>query len=266
MYALVLIYGIISIFLGIGPVLIITFKKYGVNRSAWGAWILGGLFWFLAFMIRLPLLQLIAVSPGLREFNLVLAPLLAGLFETAFRALVLLIFTKHAGSTKEKVIMTGLGWGTGEAIYVHAIQIGAIIFFPALFPEIIASLDGLEWTLVFGGYERIITEVFHLFTFILVFYGIKDKLKINQSKANYKTFFTRDPNPPWAWIFIVAGVHFLYDFVLIVMFYTMGIIILYMVGTILVGILASYTTNRMKHYPLFPENDVEKKKEDLKKD
>lgn len=266
MYALVLVYGIISIFLGIGPVLIITFKKYGVKRSAWTAWILGGSFWFLAFLIRLPLLQLIAATPGIGEFNLVLAPLLAGLFETAFRALVLLIFTKYTGSTKEKVIMTGLGWGTGEAIYVHSIQIGAIILFPTYFPDIIASLDGLEWTLLFGGYERMITEIFHLFVFILVFYGIKDHLKIKKSEATYKTFFTKDHNPPWLWIFIVAGLHFLYDFVLIVLLYTMGIIILYMVGTILVGLLTSYTTNRMKHYPLFPENDIEKKREDLKKD
>ena len=71
--------------------------------------------------------------------------------------------------------MAGLGWGTIEAILVHTIQVAAILIFPDFYIDTINSLEGLEWTILFGGYERVITEIFHLMAMILVFYGVKNK-------------------------------------------------------------------------------------------
>lgn len=253
MYLLVAIYGLTSMSIGIGPAVGFAIWRHGKEIRNWIPWALGGAFWFLALLCRLPLLGLVAGHEAFPGMHLVIAPLLAGIFETAFRVALFLLLPKLTASTKGKVVMAGLGWGTVEAIYVHTIQVGAIVFFPGHFPGIIGLLDGVEWTLLFGGYERLITIVFHAMIMVLVFYGVKGNLRgIERSTPLIENFFTRDPRPKWLWIFIAIGIHFLYDFVLVVLLYTMGLIILYMFGTVFVCLLASYVTRRTSYYPLFP--------------
>jgi len=261
MNLLIVIYGIISIAIGIGPAIGMAIWLFGKTTANWGSWALGGIFWYLALLSRLPLLGLIASNPLLSQFYLILAPLFAGIFETAFRVLLIVLLPKYTANTKDKVIMAGLGWGTIEAIMLHSIQIAAILIFPSQFEEIIALLENMEWVILFGGYERLITQIFHLMVMILVFYGVKNNLRgIEPSEPLVKNFFTRDPNPKWIWASIAVIIHFLYDYIIILLLYTMGLIILYMFATVFVGLLTSYTTNRMKYYPLFLLEPTEKKK------
>lgn len=254
-YVLVVLYGIISIFLGIGLAIIFALWKFGIKGKLWFAWLLGGLFWFLALLLRLPLLTIISSIPEAAPYGLFIGASLAGVFETSFRVLVIILLSKFTANTAEKIYMTGLGWGTGEAFVVHTLAILQILLLPHD-SEVIISLDGVEWALLFGGYERIISEIFHLYLFILVFYGIKYKLKkIEQGSPILENFFTRDPKPLWMWIIIVAVIHFAFDFFFVSLAYIFDLITLYLIGTAVVGLIATFVSNKVKYYPLFPETE-----------
>jgi len=251
---LIIVYGIISICLGLLPALLIISNRFGFQKQLWFSWILGGIFWLLALLFRMPLLYLIQLN--LREFNLVvlLSALLAGLFETLFRVVLILGFTKYVADSKEKLMMAGLGWGMIEAVILHSIPVLMIMITPTR--EQLELLEGYEWTLLFGGFERIMVEIFHLVMMTIVFYGLKKKLKdISQSEPIADTFFTKDPNPVWLWIVIVMLLHFSFDFILVSLVYSVGVVLTYMLGFVFVGLLASYLTNRIKAYPLFPKED-----------
>jgi len=254
-YELVIGYGIASIFLGIIPALLIALKKFKLNGKLWLSFLLGGLFWGGALLARLYPLYLFATISELQPFMLFISALFAGIFETAFRVLLLLIFTKVTANSKEKVIMAGIGWGVIEAFVLHTIPVFQIILLPPE-NELFTQLEGVEWAILFGGFERMIVEAFHLALMILVFYGVKDRLKnIEQSKPLIKNIFTKDPKPVWIWILIVMFIHFAFDFIFISLAYTIDILLLYMLMAVLVGILMSYTSNRKKYYPLFPKED-----------
>jgi len=74
----------------------------------------------------------------------------------------------------------------------------------------------------------------------LVFYGIKHKLKkIEQGSPILENFFTRDPKPLWMWIVIVTVIHFAFDFFFVSLAYVIDLITLYLIGTAIVGLLAT---------------------------
>ena len=75
---LVVVYGIISIFLGIGPAIIFALWKFGIKGKLWFAWFLGGLFWFLALLARLVPLIIISSIPETAPYRV-----FAGVFETS---------------------------------------------------------------------------------------------------------------------------------------------------------------------------------------
>lgn len=257
-YELVIGYGIASIFLGIVPALSITIWKFKFKGSLWFSFILGGVFWGAALLARLYFLYLVAITPETQPFSILIGALLAGLFETLFRVLLLYYLTKYTANSKEKVIMTGFGWGIIEAVTLHSIPVFMMIVAPS--SELLGALEGYEWTILFGGIERIMVELFHVSMLIFVFYGIKDRLKgISQSEPLAKRFYTKDPKPVWLWILIVVLLHFLFDFLLVSLAYSVGLVLTYMAGFVFVGILISYLTNRIKAYPLFAkENDLKR--------
>ncbi len=258
-FILIVIYGIASICLGIGPAIGLAIWKYGFKKKIWFSWLLGGLFWMLALLARYYLLIIIVITPELAPYNLFLAALLAGVFETSFRVLLLLLLTKFTASSTEKLVMAGVGWGSVEAIIVHSIPLFSLIFITSD-SEVFTQLEGLEWTILFGGFERIMAEIFHLIMMVLVFYGLKHKLKnIEKSEPLINNFFTREPKPLWIWVIIVMALHFALDFVFILLLYSVGVILMYMLMFVVVGILYSYLSNRVKFYPLFPQKDHENK-------
>ena len=247
---LVIIFGIISICLGILPAFLIIIHKFGLKKRLWFSWFLGGAFWGLALLARMPILILLQLN--IEDFTSIvfLSASLAGIFETLFRVVLLCLFTKFVANSKEKLFMVGLGWGMMEAICLHTIPVLQIMIAPN--NELLQQLQGNEWTLVFGGIERILAEIFHLALIILVFYGVKDKLRnIEKSEPIANIFFTRDPKPVWLWVIIVAFLHFSFDYMLVSLTYSIGIIFTYLAGFVFVGIIVSYITHRVKAYPLF---------------
>lgn len=254
-YELVVFYGILSIIIGIVPSIGFVIWRFGCKRSLWYSWLLGGLFWALALIVRvIPLMILISIV-NVPQYVILISTIFAGIFETAFRVLLLILFTKYTANTKEKVLMAGFGWGTIEAIFSHTIP---LIFFLLFFrgSKLMLSLDGIEYILLIGGFERLLTEIFHLIMMIFVFYGIKHKLEgIEVSRPIEKNFFSKDPNPVWLWILIVSFLHFLYDYLSIIIWIYLGLILLYTIMTGFVGILTIYTIKRIEAYPLFIESE-----------
>jgi len=256
LYALVVFYGILSLLIGIGVSIGYAIWKFGLKKNLWYSWLLGGLFWTLALILRaIPLLILVSYLRTFEKSKWIIiftSKLFAGLFETIFRVLLLLTFTKQTADTKEKVIMAGLGWGTVEAILVQTLPILFLITLDQN-NEYILYFDGIEYILLIGGFEKLITEIFHLIMMIMVFYGIKYKLKEIEISVPIKdNIFSKDPKPTWIWILIVILLHFMYDFLAIVFLRVSGLIMMYILMTGFMGILLYYTNKRMKAYPLFP--------------
>ncbi len=251
---LITIYTIVSIFLGIGPAIIFAIWKFGLKRQLWLAWGLGGLFWLLALAVRIVPLNLIALTVNNAFFQVFIGALFAGIFETVFRVMVLLLLSKYTANSSEKVYMTGLGWGTEEAFVIHSLSLISILFLPEG-SETLLQLEGVEYALLFGGFERIIAEILHVNVLILTFYGIKQYIKQNeQSKPLIENFYTRDPSPIWLWVIFAVAIHFAFDFMLVSLIFYVDIITDYLIGAVFAGVLTVYTTNRIKFYPLFPKN------------
>jgi uncharacterized membrane protein YhfC len=224
-----------------------------MEKENWVSWLLGGIFWFIAYLCRVPILYILNPSKVNQWIIIYIATALAGIFETSFRIILFLSLTKRTADKKEKVIMSGLGWGTIEAFIIHNLSIISIMFLPGDNP-IIVSLKGFEITLILGGIERFITEIFHTLLMILVFYGIKSKLKsLSSSEPRVDNFFTNYPKHEWVLLIIVGLIHFLYDLIAISLSYVIDLITLYIILSIFVGILYSYVSNRVRNYPLFPE-------------
>lgn len=251
-YELVLIFGILSIIIGIVPSIGFAIWRFGLKKDLWYSWLLGGLFWTLAMISRaIPLIILISLV-SIPQHIILISTILAGIFETVFRVLLFLLFTKYTANNKEKVIMAGIGWGTIEAIFIHTIP---LLFFLLSFrdSELMLHLDGIEYILLFGGFERLITELFHVVMMIFIFYGIKHKLKdIKVSKPIENKFYSVDPRPVWIWILIVTFLHFSYDFIFIVLWIWLGLLLSYLIMTGILFILIFYTVKRIRIYPLFP--------------
>ena len=85
---LVIIYGIFSICLGILPAFLIIIHKFGLKKRLWFSWFLGGAFWGLALLSRMPVL--ILLQSNIEDFTSIvfLSASLAGIFETLFRVSV----------------------------------------------------------------------------------------------------------------------------------------------------------------------------------
>lgn len=252
-YTLIIIFASISLFIGIGPLLIYALWKFGLNKKLWFACFLGGLFWFLAFIARIYFLFLINTSSLSLVLKIFLAALLAGTVETSFRVLLLYSLKKYTANSKEKVILTGIGWGLGEAIFLHSFSMINIIYGAITQNPALVNLFGIESFLLFGGYERILAELLHIFLTILTFYGIKKYLKTSTSKPLMDNAFTKYPKPELLWIPIVIILHFAFDFSIVLLSYMVDLFTLYIIFTVVIVILYSYVWNRTTYYPLFFE-------------
>ena len=246
---MIITYGLLSICLGIVPALILFIVKYGKEGKNWLACVLGGGFWLVALLLRLYPLNFLSTTLW---NSLIIGPLLAGLFETIFRAILIWVMGRFMHLSMHEIIAAGLGWGMLEALLMHTIPVFISVIYPGD-SEVISQLQStrLEWTLIFGGIERIIAESFHVSAMILVAYGVPSK-NVESPEPKVKGFYTRDPHPKEVWVLIVAGIHFLFDFSLITLYYTVGILWAYMFATMIVGVLYSYLSNRIDRYPLYP--------------
>lgn len=249
-YELVLIYGIVAIIIGIGPALGFAFWRYGFKCELWYSWLLGGLFWALALITAMiPIMILRSIFETTFLFNYI-SYFLIKVFDTAFRVLIFIFFTKFTADTSEKVIMAGLGWVTFRAIFNQTIPFFfLIIFFPD--NKLILQMDGFEYLLLFGGYSNFLAEVFQLVIMVMIFYGIKGYMNIENSEPIKKNIFSRDPRPVWIWILIVGILQILHDLLFLASNIYLGFYMAYFSSTLFIGVLVCYILKRIKVYPLF---------------
>jgi uncharacterized membrane protein YhfC len=141
------------------PGLIIVIYLAKNNNAKYYAFLLGGIAWLLAFLIRIPLLNLI---PDIGIVGLILiASLLAALFEEIIRYFLL----KYFKNARENPIITGLGWGVTEAVIIYALNIAMLL----LMNQAISFSD-----VVPGAVERLIITGFHTGLTLIVYKSLKD--------------------------------------------------------------------------------------------
>ena len=256
-YELVLIYGIIAIIIGIGPVICYSIWRFSFKKELWYSWLLGGLFWALSLIMSwIPLMILITIFETSLYFIYIITIIVA-IFETVFRIFLFSLFTKFTADTSEKVIMAGLGWATFEALFSDTIPfLFIIIFFRD--NEFILKMNGIEYLLLFGGYKRFLTVIFQSVLMIMVFYGTKSYLKnIEVSEPIKENIYSRDPKPVWIWIVIVAILQISFDFLFYASYNHLGFYIAYILITMFIGVLVCYILRRIKAYPLFNVKSVD---------
>lgn len=252
---LVLVYGLISILLGVLPALAVALWRSRLEKELWMAWVLGGVFWFLALLLRV--IPLNIVTSMLRSTTSVLfvSALFAGVFETVFRTFLFIYLTKQAASSLEKVVMAGLGWGTVEALLLHTFPLSRLLL-AIVATGSLSQFSENTYLWLLGGYERLIVEFFHVCMFILVFYGLQKTLqRIPSTKPKKKTFFTKDPTPQWIWLIVVAMLHTGLDFTVTYLLTVSTIFVAYSIATAYIGLIGLYVFKRQQNYPLFPIAD-----------
>ncbi|MFX1392310.1 MAG: hypothetical protein ACFFAH_01935 [Promethearchaeota archaeon] len=255
-YELVLIYGIIAIIIGIVPAISFAFWRFGLKKEPWYSWLLGGLFWALSLIIAMiPIMILRTIFETTFYFNYI-NYFIIKVFETAFRVLLFIIFTKFTADTSEKVIMAGLGWATFRAIFNHTIP----FFFLIIFfwdNKSIVQMDRIEYLLLFGGYNHFLAEVFQSVIMVMIFYGIKGYLNIENSEPIKQNFFSKDPKPVWIWIVIGAVLHIFHDNLFLASSIYLGFYMAYIIITLFIGVLVCYILKRIKVYPLFNDKSAD---------
>lgn len=145
----------LPIILALGPGFV---ALTAVSKRDLGLWInalFGGTGWFVALMVRSPLL---ALARGLDIYAGVLyASLMAGLFEETTRYLIVRSRSRVANNLRSWASM-GLGWGLAEALVIYALQV-----------PFVAAMTGYDWAVfVPGAVERNIAMAFHLAMTLLI--------------------------------------------------------------------------------------------------
>lgn len=252
---LVLVYGLLSILLGTLPALGIALWRSRFDKKLWMAWVLGGVFWFLAFLLRVIPLNMFTSLIGSNILALFVSALFAGVFETLFRMFLFIYLAKQAASSFEKVLMAGLGWGTVEALLIHIIPLSRLLLV-LVDTGSLSQFSENSYLWLLGGYERLIVEFFHVCMFILVFYGLQETLeRIPSTKPKKRTFFTKNPTPQWIWLIIVAIVHTGLDFIVTYLLTISSIFIAYTIATVYIVLIGLYIFKRTQNYPLFPTSE-----------
>ena len=175
---------------------------YGIKnkgKGVWLAWVLGAAgFFVLQIIIRMPILSLVQMIPGFADFVAnnyliycgVLALTAAG-FELVERLVVAKIMSKDL--TYEKGFAAGLGHGGIEAIFIvgmtyvnnilYSIMVNIGLFDKMIDETAAAGVDTSAFAMVkeqlintdsliflLGGYERLLTMIFHLAMSLLICY------------------------------------------------------------------------------------------------
>jgi uncharacterized membrane protein YhfC len=176
-YELVLLSAVAGLVIALVPTL--AFLIYFARRSGklWTVAVLGGAFWLLALLARLPIVLPLQLLPYLLPAwwlslsplsqALVVAAILfvsslcAGLFEEGFRYLLMRLSPNFI-KTPRHVLSLGLGWGFMEAFLLAGLSYIAIIaLLPFLAPLLGPELE-VATGLLAGGVERNSAIVVHV--------------------------------------------------------------------------------------------------------
>lgn len=176
-YELLLVSAAVGSVLALVPGLV--FLIYVARRSGrlWVVAVLGGVFWLLALLARLPVvvpLQLLPILLPAWWASLPLSvkavavwviffvsSLCAGVFEEGFKYL-LMRFRPSFIKTPRHVLSLGLGWGFAEAFLMTGLGYVAIIAFLPLVAPFLGPEVEVAMSLLAGGVERNSAIVVHV--------------------------------------------------------------------------------------------------------
>jgi uncharacterized membrane protein YhfC len=171
--------------------------------SLWVSALLGGLFWFVAYLARTPIL--VAIDFGAlfipvelilayTAFAIFLASLMAGLFEEGTKY-GFLRWQPQFIQTLKHALCFGLGWGISEALWIYAAEVLTVAFFYEWLLTIITLPPEpvLITSLLFGAIERNLVMVFATSATIFVALAVWHQ--------------------QWKYALLAITAHFLYNFI-----------------------------------------------------
>ena len=180
--------------------------------SLWLSAVMGGAFWLLALIARLPILIPLQLLPyllpilqgpllGLTVMAIIIvAALCAGLFEEGFKYW-LVSRERHLIETPKHVVCLGLGWGLTEALLlVVPNYIIILLFLPLIAPLMGAEVEAASMMLA-GALERDSAIIAHVAFSALVAIAVWREDR--------------------TWLGIAIFLHFLFDFIAVTTYRTL---------------------------------------------
>lgn len=169
----------------------------------WLSALLGGVFWLVALLARLPIilgieLGVLFISPAMiltyAAVALLIAALMAGLFEEGIKYLFVRSQPQFI-ETEKHALCFGFGWGLGEALLIYVVDVLTYAFlYPFLATIIPLPPEAVFITsILIGSVERNLAIIFHVSATILVALAVWHGKRL------------------WVWLAIL--VHFLFDFI-----------------------------------------------------
>jgi len=206
-YELLLFAAIAAIVIACVPALSLLLHSARRVGSLWLAAVMGGAFWLLALIARLPIVLPLQLSPYLfptppgimRELTIIgiitISALCAGLFEEGFKYW-LVSRERHLIETSRHVLCLGLGWGLVEALLLVVPNYVLLIVFLPLFAPLLGPEMEIASMMIAGAVERNSTIVVHVAFSALVALAVWRRERT------------------WLWIAILF--HFLFDFTAVI--------------------------------------------------
>ena len=212
-YELMILASILGILISFLPAFIIFLYLARRTESMWISGIVGGTFWLIAFLARLPILIPLNILPLFFQgtpiflfFIVILfsSSLLAGIFEEGIKYFVVKSRPKFI-ETRRHVLCLGLGWGLGEAVLLYMVNIIALIPFLPLFVPDPGLWDVFAIQVLAGAVERNSAILFHVASSLVV------ALAVWRGKR--------------LWVWLAIFLHFILNFVsiMILQFYLVPI-------------------------------------------
>ncbi|MHA2313993.1 MAG: YhfC family glutamic-type intramembrane protease [Candidatus Hermodarchaeia archaeon] len=170
--------AVVGTLIAILPAFLIFLYIARFKGSMWLSALLGGIFWFVAYLARTPLLLVLdfwgfTIPPAIYAvfvaIAIFLASLMAGLFEEGIKYGFLYKAPKFIETAKHALCF-GLGWGLSEAILLYVLNVLAIGFLYDWLITIIplAPESVLFFTFILGAIERNSVILFHVSATIFV--------------------------------------------------------------------------------------------------
>ena len=201
----------IAILIALAPSLLL-FVYFAKKRAMWLAFVLGGLGWLAALLLRLLPLQIPPSVYGPVVISnityLAYSTFLAGVFEEGTRY-VLFRKIKRIRVDWRHVLCFGLGWGFGEALLLYAAAIVSAVYLSRLQ---LTFLDMLP-----GAIERNLTVALHIGWTFIVFKALAER----------------------KFVFVAIALHAAIDFIAVTAFQIFGLGMWYVEGMIFVMALAT---------------------------
>ncbi len=150
---------VFPIIISIGPVIMASIINNGRNNRLWLSYIIGMAGWYIALVLRTPILMIINFLDKI--VRIISASLLAGVFEETTRFFSLRYIMKETKNPKAPISL-GLGWGFSEALLIYVIN--ALVS---------SSIYGYSWIeFLPGAFERNTACIFHTAMAMLLGYSI----------------------------------------------------------------------------------------------